>query len=299
MKTPHIAIISGSVISLGMLLFFISIYSYNSSNQTISGPIGAESPMTPLFENIVTEPETVTIGNSFQIYVDVKNVGPWPITFYDGCTSPLTVSFDKNVQIQSEIGCNAISSDMINSGEQVRIHGPRTGLVYNATDIGTTNATITFSYQDKGNPYKITTYKQITIEPTPPLPSNLPEQLGLAQSKNINPLGVTALVLYSPPDSCLGLSCPPHTFYLKMNANSTAYLIGYDICGNDLCVKNNTLSVLLPIKNILTANYTIIGLSDNKKWNYGDPVDIRLELSSSENGKDAYFLVIKNSTIVP
>lgn len=299
MKTLYIAIISASVISLGMLLFFIAIYSYNSSNQNISGHIGGLSSMEPLLVNIVTEPERVIAGNSFQIYATVKNVGPWPITFHDGCTSPLTVSFDKNVQIQNEIGCNAISSEVINPGEQVRVHGPRTGLVYNATAVGTTNATITFSYQDKGNTYNITTYKQIAIESTPPLPSNLPEQLGLAQSDSINPLGVTVLVLYSPPDACLGLHCPPYTFYLKMNANYSAYLIGYDICGDDLCVKNNTLSVLLPIKNTLVANYTFIGLSDNKKWNYGDPVDIRLELASSENGKDAYFLDIKNSTIVP
>lgn len=299
MKSPYLAIISGSVISLSMLLFFIAIYSYNSSNQNTSGPIGALSSMEPLLTNIVTAPEIVTINNSFQIYATVKNTGPWPITFYDGCTSPLSVSFDKNVRIQNEIGCDAISSNIINPGEQVMIHGPRTGLVYNATAVGTTNATIMFSYQDKGNSYNITTYKQITVEPPIVPPSNLPEQLGLAQSGSINPSGVTALVIYKPPDSCLGFSCLPYTFYLKMNANSTAYLTGYDICGNDLCVKNNTLSVLLPMKNILVANYAFIGLSDNKKWNYGDSIDIKLELSSSGNGKDAYFLDIKNSTIVP
>jgi hypothetical protein len=163
MKTLYIAIISGSVIALSMKAFFIMIYSYNSSNQNISGPIGAMSPMEPLLANIVTEPEMVTIGNSFQIYVTVNNTNPWPITFYDGCTSPLTVSFDKNVQIQNEVGCNAISNEVINPGQAVRVHGPSPGVVWNATTVGITNATITFSYQNRGNNMNITTYKQITL----------------------------------------------------------------------------------------------------------------------------------------
>src|SRR3989442_8502008 len=70
------------------------------------------------------------------------------------------------------------------------------------------------------------------------------------KTASFNPLDVTALVTYTPPNSCLGLSCPPYTFYLKINSNSTAYLLGYDICGSDLCVKNSTLSVLLPINNM-------------------------------------------------
>ncbi len=119
-----------------------------------------------------------------------------------------------------------------------------------------------------------------------------------ANSSN-NPLGVTALVKYTPYDACIGMSCPPYTFYLKVNSNSTAYLLGYDICGSDLCVKNNTLSILLPINNMQIPNYTYIGLSDNKKWNYGDTVDMKLEISPTLDNKTAYFLDIKNSTIVP
>ncbi len=121
----------------------------------------------------------------------------------------------------------------------------------------------------------------------------------MTNSAITNPLGVTALVTYTAPDSCLGFSCPPYTFYLKLNSNSTAYLLGYDICGNDLCVKNNTMSALLPINSMKNPNYTSIGLSDNKKWNYGDTANIRLEISPIQNNKNAYFLNIRNSTIVP
>ncbi|CUR51401.1 exported protein of unknown function [Nitrosotalea devaniterrae] len=187
MKTLYIAIISGSVIALSMLSFFIMIYSYNSSNQNISGPIGAMSPMEPLLANVVTEPELVTIDNSFQIYATVNNTNPWPITFYDGCTSPLTVSFDKNVQIQNEVGCNAISSEVINPGQVVRVHGPSSGVVWNATTVGITNATITFSYQNRGNNMNITTYKQIAIGPPVAPPSRFAEQLKLARTY-LNPV---------------------------------------------------------------------------------------------------------------
>lgn len=131
-----------------------------------------------------------------------------------------------------------------------------------------------------------------------PSDENLPQAKNAASS-NPNPLGVTALVVYSPPDACLGMHCPPYTFYLKINSNSTAYLLGYDICGNDLCVKNDTLSLSLPINTMPIANYRYVTLSDNKKWNYGDTVDMRLEISSIPDNSTSYFLDIKNSTIVP
>lgn len=191
MKSLHIAIISGSVIALSMFSFFIMIYSYNSSNQNISGPIGGMSSTELLLENIVTAPEMVTIGNTFQIYATVNNTNPWPITFHDGCTSPLAISFDKNVQIQNEIGCNAISSEVINPGQVVRVHGPSPGIVYNATAVGITNATITFSYQNQGNNMNITTYKQIMIRP-PVVPlSHFAEQLRLART-HLNPVDRTS-----------------------------------------------------------------------------------------------------------
>ena len=187
MKTLYIAIISGSVIALSMLLSFIALYTYDYSGRNHSGPIGAISSMQLDLKNIVTEPELVTIGNTFQIYATVNNTNPWPITFYDGCTSPLVISFDRNVQIQNEIGCNAISSEVINPGQVVRVHGPSPGVVYNATAVGITNATITFSYQDKGNSINITSSKQIMIGPPVAPPSQFAEQLRLART-HLNPV---------------------------------------------------------------------------------------------------------------
>ena len=121
----------------------------------------------------------------------------------------------------------------------------------------------------------------------------------ITDTQNNNTFGVTALVKYTPYDACLGFSCPPYTYYLKMNSNSTAYLFGYDICGSDLCVKKDGLSNLLPLRDPLAPNYTTIGLDENSRWNYGDTVDIILYLGSTSNSTTVHVLNIKNSTIVP
>lgn len=114
-----------------------------------------------------------------------------------------------------------------------------------------------------------------------------------------NSLGVTALVEYAPINMNWN-SGPNYHFYLKITSNSTAYLLGYDICGKDFCVKNNTLSVLLPITKLQIANYTQIGLSDtNHTWTYGDTINMKIEISSSLDNKTAYFLDFENSKIVP
>ncbi|MGI0065838.1 MAG: hypothetical protein ACREAT_03650, partial [Nitrosotalea sp.] len=182
MKTVHIAIIAGSLIAFFMFLAFFAIYSYNSSNINHLGPVGAISPMELQLENVTTEPQTVIVRNTFQIYATVNNTNPWPVTYHGGCVSPLSASFDKNVQIQREIGCFAMSNEVINPGQSVRIHAPSTGIAYNATTIGTTNATLVFTYQNQNTTVYANASKQITIEPQKSAPSTkLEDQLGLSK----------------------------------------------------------------------------------------------------------------------
>ena len=96
------------------------------------------------------------------------------------------------------------------------------------------------------------------------------------QIKNIksnDPFGITALIIYHPPDLCLnptshsipyGMpSCPPNKFYLKINSNSTAHLMGYNICDGDSCTVNNNLSITLPLNTGLNPDYQMIGLPVN------------------------------------
>jgi len=121
-----------------------------------------------------------------------------------------------------------------------------------------------------------------------------------ANTKNNDPFGITALVIYHPFLGCLSSGCPHNNFYLKINSNSTAYLTGYNICNKDSCAKNNTLSVLLPINTILkNPNYASIELPESLKWKDGDIVTIQLKVSSTTNAETGLLIDLGNSTIVP
>ena len=127
-----------------------------------------------------------------------------------------------------------------------------------------------------------------------------------SNAKNNDPFGITALVIYHPSFSCLGPtgnattnSCPPNNFYLEINSNSTAYLLGYNICDASSCAKNNTLSVLLPINTILKPNYQMIGLPVDLQWKNGDTVSIQLRVSSTPDNQTGLMMDKGNSTIVP
>jgi plastocyanin len=117
-------------------------------------------------------------------------------------------------------------------------------------------------------------------------------------TKNNDPFGIVALVIYRSPLACLG-PCPPNNFYLKINSNSTAYLLGYNICDGDFCTSRHDLSVLLPIKDVLRPDFAMIGLPVDLKWKYGDTIKIQLEVSHVSDIKTALLIDYGNSTIVP
>ncbi len=125
-------------------------------------------------------------------------------------------------------------------------------------------------------------------------------------TKNHDPFGITALVIYHPPDICLvppsnttTSRCPQNNFYLKINSNSTAYLLGYNICDGNSCTKSNGLSISLPINTGLKPDYQMIGLPVNLQWKYGDVTSIQLEVSSTLDNNTGILADIGNSTIVP
>ncbi|MGI0074130.1 MAG: cupredoxin domain-containing protein [Nitrosotalea sp.] len=132
---------------------------------------------------------------------------------------------------------------------------------------------------------------------------SIPQEI--TNTKNYDPFGITALIIYHPPLGCLGppgngtYGCPPNNFYLKINSNSTAYLLGYNICDGDSCAKSSGLSVLLPINTILKPNYQMIGLPVNLQWKDGDTVSIQLQVSPILDNKTGLLVNHGNSTIVP
>lgn len=120
----------------------------------------------------------------------------------------------------------------------------------------------------------------------------------IAYTKNNDPFGIIALVIYHPPGACLG-PCPPNTFYLKTNSNSTAYLMGYNICDGDSCTKKDDLSILLPITDVLKPDFKMIPLPEDLHWKYGDAVHIEVKISSTADSTTALLIDYGNSTIVP
>jgi len=121
-----------------------------------------------------------------------------------------------------------------------------------------------------------------------------------------DPFGITALIIDHPPLSCIGpasnttmTGCTPSTFYLKINSNSTAYLLSYNICDGASCTKSNDLSVLLPVNTFSKHDYQMIGLPVDLQWKYGDTVHIQLEASPNADNKTASIIDLGDSTIVP
>ena len=135
---------------------------------------------------------------------------------------------------------------------------------------------------------------------------NMSQTNHMTNAKTSDPFGITALVIYKPALACLSplsnttmSSCPPNNFYLKINSNSTAYLLGYNICDDNSCAENNNLSFLLPLNTVANPNYQSIDLPVDLQWKYGDTVNIQLRVSSDADNKHASLIDLGNSIIVP
>jgi len=123
-----------SIASLTLLAFF-----------TISSAVpafGQEIELT----NIHSNPPNIHVGDSFQINATIVNNSPGTIYFNGGCLSPLSVTFDKNVEIGQAMGCFAIYSANLKPGENTTVVGPSNSNQYIANSTGTTNTNVTFSY---------------------------------------------------------------------------------------------------------------------------------------------------------
>jgi len=182
MKTLHLSIIAVAAIAVIASISFFSQAEYNNKPPCTFCPSIPSPNQTLKILDITTEPAIVSIGNSFLIYADVSNPNPNSIYLNSGCASPLSATFDKNVETKQGISCFAMSKEEIKSGQQTRIHGPSIGTTYNATSIGLTNAVITLTYQAQGKSEIVTSSKQITISPPALTPSQIVDQLRLART---------------------------------------------------------------------------------------------------------------------
>jgi hypothetical protein len=97
-----------------------------------------------------TVPSKVAVGNTFGLRGIVFNNSTATITFGNGtCTSPLSITFNKNVMIQPQATTASCKAQQVTlkPGGQSRILSPNlSGIIYRATAPGMTNATMTFKY---------------------------------------------------------------------------------------------------------------------------------------------------------
>ena len=112
------------------------------------------------------------------------------------------------------------------------------------------------------------------------------------------PIGIMARVLYGTttltpcPDNC-----STNHFSLNIMTASKSYLLGYNICDGNSCIKNSLQSYQTPN---LQNNFLSVPLPTeiNSKWKVGDMVDIKVLVSSVLDNTPSTFLDLGNSTIM-
>ncbi|MDE1766764.1 MAG: hypothetical protein KGI27_10915 [Thaumarchaeota archaeon] len=100
-------------------------------------------------QNIKVQPTTILVGDNFTVTATLVNYSPSTIFVEHGvCEAPFSTSFDNHVHInENNITCTTdMKLEKIDSGAHITAVSPYIDLVYNAAEIGNTNATITFRY---------------------------------------------------------------------------------------------------------------------------------------------------------
>lgn len=97
-----------------------------------------------------------------------------------------------------------------------------------------------------------------------------------------NNFGINALVIHSPPYmACPTEDCKQPDYYLKINSKSKTFLIGYNICDENSCVKQDGLAISLPLVDVLHPDYQKLPLPDNLSWKDGDSINIQVKVPNS------------------
>jgi hypothetical protein len=120
--------------------------------------------------DVHTDPSVIHVGDVFTIMTTIINNSTKTISFNNACSSPLSVVFDKNVLTENSMGCFALSKVFLKPGENMTVTGPSSGIQYNATSAGITNANMTFAYDFNGtnvfsasNSFSFTIYENNTV----------------------------------------------------------------------------------------------------------------------------------------
>lgn len=109
-------------------------------------PIQAESTDIIIL-NPQLQPSTINVGDMFDINATLVNNSTNIINVVNGCGGAFSVSFNDHATVNLKKICNWMPIRVIvKPGENFTATSLTSNLGYNATSPGTTNATITFSY---------------------------------------------------------------------------------------------------------------------------------------------------------
>jgi hypothetical protein len=97
-----------------------------------------------------------------------------------------------------------------------------------------------------------------------------------------NNFGIHALVIHSPPYmACPTEDCQQHEYYLKVNSKLKTFLVGYNICDGNSCVKQDGLAISLPLVDVLHPDYQKLPLPNSLPWKDGDSINIQVKVPNS------------------
>lgn len=79
--------------------------------------------------NVATSPQPIILGIPFYVNVTIVNHQSVPITYYGGCVSPISITFDNIKTDTGGIHCLAISKNILGPNEQVVVHSEKIGTI--------------------------------------------------------------------------------------------------------------------------------------------------------------------------
>ncbi|MGI0018361.1 MAG: hypothetical protein ACREA1_06615, partial [Nitrosotalea sp.] len=118
-------------------------------------PAHADNTHGISIQNITVQPYTVKVGDSFMVTATLVNNSTIPIILDGGTCVPLvehvpffTIMLDNHTKIKSKnLNCAGVGlSQILNSGKEITGTSPDSTFFYIATEPGTANVTVTFSY---------------------------------------------------------------------------------------------------------------------------------------------------------
>lgn len=192
-------------------------------------PIQADSTGNVTILNPQVQPSAIKVGDTFDINATLVNNSTDTINVHNGCGGPFSVSFDDHAAIILKRVCNWMPIQIIlQSGENITGTSLTSNLGYNATSSGTTNATITFSY-------------------------NIVNQTASNMTSNARTMNVTKSFLFTianQPSQTTSISSPLAQFKSGISANNVKCKQGLQLAlkaedGSPACVTPDTATKLM------------------------------------------------------